>query len=69
MDQLAKKKLSPNEQAGAIQRHRPRKLSGCHQLTGKWLSALTERMTNGSDPAEVALVREAIVRGFYGGEP
>jgi hypothetical protein len=33
------------------------------------LSALAERMTNGSYPAEAALVREAIVRGFYGGEP
>jgi hypothetical protein len=36
------------------------------QLTGKELSALAERMTRTTDPAEAALVREAIVRGFYG---
>ena len=39
------------------------------QLTGKELSALAERMTQTTDPAEAALVREAIVRGFYGGAP
>ncbi len=37
------------------------------QLSGKELSALAERMTQTTDPAEAALVREAIVRGFYGG--
>lgn len=39
------------------------------QLTGKELSALAERMTRAADPAEAALVREAIARGFYGGTP
>jgi hypothetical protein len=29
---------------------------------------VTERIANGSDLVEAALVHEAVVRGFYGGE-
>ena len=61
------KKLSPKEQAEVIRF--AYRLDAERHLTGKELSALAERMTNSSDPAEAALVREAIVRGFYGGEP
>ena len=61
------KKLSPQEQAEAIRF--AYRLDAKRHLTGKELSALAERMTSSSDPAEAALVREAIVRGFYGGEP
>jgi hypothetical protein len=35
-------------------------------LTGEELSALAARMTQTTDPAEADLLREAIVRGFYG---
>ena len=60
------KHLPPAEQAEVIQfaYH----LDAERQLTGKELSALAERMTQTTDPAEAALVREAIVRGFYGGK-
>jgi hypothetical protein len=39
------------------------------QLTGKELSSLAERMIQATDPVEAAMLREAIVRGFYGGKP
>ena len=39
------------------------------QLTGKELSALAERMVHSTDSAEKAMLRDAIVRGFYGGKP
>jgi hypothetical protein len=39
------------------------------QLSGKELSALADRLTRTTDPAEAALVRETIHRGFYGGKP
>lgn len=61
------KKLSPKELAKVI-RFAYRWDAERH-LTGKELSALAERLANSSDAAEAALVREAIVRGFYGGEP
>ena len=60
------KKLPPEQQAEVIRfaYH----LDAERRLSGKDLSALAERMTRATDPAEAALVREAIVRGFYGGE-
>jgi hypothetical protein len=61
------KKLPPEQQAEVI--HFAYRLDAERQLSGKDLSALAERMTRAADPAEAALVREAIVRGFYGGEP
>jgi hypothetical protein len=61
------KHLSPKEQAEVIQF--AYRLDAERQLSGKELSALAERMTQTTDPAEAALVREAIARGFYGGEP
>jgi len=59
--------LSPKEQAEVIQF--AYRLDAERRLTGKELSALAERMTQTTDPAEAALVRETIARGFYGGEP
>ena len=61
------KHLPPAEQAQVIQfaYH----LDAERKLTGQELSALAERMTRATDPAEAALVREAIARGFYGGAP
>jgi hypothetical protein len=35
------------------------------RLTGKELSGLAERMVRATDPAEEAIIREAMVRGFY----
>jgi hypothetical protein len=42
------------------------RLDAERQLTGPELSSLADKMVHTSDPAEVALVRDAIVRGFYG---
>ena len=36
------------------------------KLTGKELSSLAARMTETDDPAEAAIIRKSIVRGFYG---
>jgi hypothetical protein len=60
------KNLSPEEQAVVIRFIC--RLDAGRQLTGKELSALAKRMTLATDPAEASLAREAIVRGFYGGE-
>ena len=38
-------------------------------LTSADLSALAERMAAASDPAETAMLRETITRGFYGEKP
>ena len=43
-----------------------REVEDLDQLTGPELSSLAEKMVHASDPAEAALVRDAIVRGFYG---
>ena len=59
--------LPPAEQAKVIRF--AYRLDAERQLTGKELSALAKRMTLATDPAEAALVREALVHGFYGGEP
>lgn len=61
------KKLSPEEQAEVIRF--TYRLDAERELTGKELSALAKRMTKATDPAEASLVREAIVRGFYGEKP
>jgi hypothetical protein len=57
--------LSPAEQAKVIRF--AYRLDAERQLTGGELSALAERMVQTHDPAEAALLREAITRGFYGG--
>jgi len=59
--------LAPEEQAEVIQF--AYRLDAERQLTGKELSALAKKMTLTSDPADAALVREAIMHGFYGGKP
>jgi hypothetical protein len=61
------KNLSPEEQAEVIRF--TYRLDAERQLTGKELSALAKRMTQTTDPAEASLVREAIIRGFYGEKP
>jgi hypothetical protein len=56
--------LPPAEQAEVIRF--AYRLDAERQLTGGELTALAERMTQTTDPAEAALLREAIARGFYG---
>jgi hypothetical protein len=58
------KRLEPKEQLGVIRF--AYQLDAERRLTGKELSSLAERMVAAADPAEQAIVREAIVRGFYG---
>jgi hypothetical protein len=60
------KHLSPEDQAQVIRfaYH----LDAERQLTGTELSALARRLADATDPAEAALVRETIRRGFYGGK-
>jgi hypothetical protein len=56
--------LPPAEQAEVIRF--AYRLDAGRQLTGPELSSLAEKMVHTSDLAEAALVRDAIVRGFYG---
>jgi hypothetical protein len=58
------KRLEPKEQLDVIRF--AYQLDAERRLTGKELSSLAERMVAAADPAEEAIVREAIVRGFYG---
>jgi len=56
--------LPPDEQAEVIRF--AYRLDAGRQLTGLELSSLADKLVSASDPAEAALVRDAIVRGFYG---
>jgi hypothetical protein len=58
------KRLDPKEQMGVIRF--AYQLDAERRLTGKELSSLAECMVAATNPAEEAIVREAIVRGFYG---
>jgi hypothetical protein len=57
------KRLDRKEQLGVIRF--AYQLDAERRLTGKELAQLAERMVNATDPAEEALMREAMVRGFY----
>ncbi len=59
--------LSPEEHAKVVQF--AYRLDAERQLTGEELSALAERMVESTDPTETAMLREEIIRGFYGGKP
>ena len=59
--------LPPDEQAKVVQF--AYRLDAERQLTGPELSGLAERLVASTDPAEAALLRETITRGFYGGKP
>ena len=60
-------RLSPEDQAEVIRF--AYRLDAERQLTGEELSALAERMVGSTDPLQTAMLREEIVRGFYGGKP
>ena len=57
------KRLDPKDQLGVIRF--AYQLDAERKLTGKELSSLAARMTENNDPAEAAMIRERIVRGFY----
>jgi len=58
------KRLDLKEQLGVIRfAHR---LGAGRRLTGKELSELAEQMVKTTDPTEEAIIREAMIRGFYG---
>ena len=57
------KRLDRKEQLGVIRF--AYQLDAERRLTGKELAQLAERMVNAMDPAEEALIRQAMVRGFY----
>ena len=59
--------LSPEEQAKVFQFARG--LDAKHSSSPRALSALAERMASATNPAEAALLRDEITRGFYGGTP
>ena len=58
--------LPPEEQAKVIRF--AYRLDAGRQLTGPELSSLADKMVNAPDLAEAALVRDGIVRGFYGAD-
>lgn len=58
------KRLDPKDQLGVIRF--AYQLDAERKLTGKELSGLAARMTETDDPDEAAIIRESIVRGFYG---
>ena len=60
-------RLSPEEQAKVVRF--AYRLDAERQLTRAELSALAERMVESTDPLQRAMLREEIVRGFYGGKP
>jgi hypothetical protein len=57
------KRLGPKEQLDVIRF--TYRLDSERRLTGKELSGLAERMVKATDPAEEAIIREAMIRGFY----
>ena len=59
------KELPPEEQAQVVRL--ACRLGVERKLTGAELSALAEQMTNTKNPVEALKIREAIERGFYGG--
>ena len=57
------KQLDPKEQLSVIRF--TYQLDAERRLTGKELSELAERRVNATDRAEKAIIREAMIRGFY----
>jgi hypothetical protein len=57
------KQLHPKAQLGVIRF--AYQLDADRRLTGKELAELAERMVNTTDRDEEAIIREAMIRGFY----
>ena len=60
------KRLDPQEQLGIIRF--AYQLDAERKLSGGELSSLAVRMTATDDAAEAAIIRESIIRGFYGAQ-
>jgi len=60
------KRLDPSDQLGVIRF--AYQLDAERKLSGTELSQLAARMTETDDAAEAAVIRESIIRGFYGGQ-
>lgn len=58
------KQLDPKEQLGVIRF--AYQLDAERHLTGSELSGLAAKLVAAGDEAEAAMIRETIVRGFYG---
>ena len=58
------RRLDPKEQLGVIRF--AYQLDAERKLSGNELSSLAGQMAETNDPVEAAMIREAIVRGFYG---
>ena len=58
------KALTPAEQAEVIQF--AVQLAQSRQLTGKELGELADKLAASDDPAEIARLKSALKRGFYG---
>ncbi len=56
--------LPPDEQAKVI--HHAFELARRRQLSADVLGELAERLAASNDPAEIARLRSAMTRGFYG---
>jgi hypothetical protein len=56
--------LSPEEQAKVI--HFAARLEARHRLTGEQLGVLARQMVDAPSPLEADVLRDEIVRGFYG---
>jgi hypothetical protein len=57
------KRLDLKEQLGVI--CFASRLAAERRLTGKELSELAEQLVNATDPAEEAIIRQAMIRGFH----
>lgn len=57
------KRLDLKEQLGVIRF--ASRLAAERRLTGKELSELAEQLVNATNPAEEAIIREAMIRGFH----
>ncbi|HEU0275499.1 MAG TPA: hypothetical protein VFQ83_13325 [Candidatus Udaeobacter sp.] len=57
------KRLDFKEQLGVIRF--AHQLAVGRRLTGKQISELAEQMVKATDPTEEAIIREAMIRGFY----
>jgi ABC-type cobalamin/Fe3+-siderophores transport system ATPase subunit len=57
------KRLDLKEQLGVIRF--AHQLAVGRRITGKQLSELAEQMVKATDPTEEAIIREAMIRGFY----
>jgi hypothetical protein len=59
--------LPPDEQAKVVKF--TYRLDAERQMSGPELSELAKGLVGETDPVKIALLRQALTRGFYGGKP